>query len=173
MTLYHYCGNESFVAIVEGRSLLASELSLSNDHLEGKWVRGVFSEVCQQNIKDKYNFDMLMQHFDLLYKVFGARGFCLSEESDLLSQWRGYANDGAGISIGFSNEYLEKLTESSKSVASTAASGFSLQKVVYDVDKQKAEMLPNVSRILETLDAGAFRPREGTLLTPTSEEEKN
>lgn len=27
--------------------------------------------------------------------------FCLSERGDLLSQWRAYANDGKGISIGF------------------------------------------------------------------------
>lgn len=26
---------------------------------------------------------------------------CFSEEKDLLSQWRGYANNGAGVAIGF------------------------------------------------------------------------
>ena len=34
--------------------------------------------------------------------------FCLSEKGDLLSQWRAYASDGAGISIGFSRDILER-----------------------------------------------------------------
>lgn len=32
--------------------------------------------------------------------------FCLSSEGDLLSQWRGYADDGHGVSIGFDKDYL-------------------------------------------------------------------
>jgi hypothetical protein len=32
--------------------------------------------------------------------------FCLSESGDLLSQWRAYARDGTGISIGFSSDFL-------------------------------------------------------------------
>src|SRR5690606_28676010 len=31
---------------------------------------------------------------------------CLSEKGDLLSQWRAYARDGTGISIGFSSDFL-------------------------------------------------------------------
>ncbi len=31
---------------------------------------------------------------------------CFSEEGDILSQWRAYAQNGEGISIGFSNEVL-------------------------------------------------------------------
>jgi hypothetical protein len=32
--------------------------------------------------------------------------FCLSEKSDDLGQWRGYADDGQGISIGFNSAFL-------------------------------------------------------------------
>lgn len=33
---------------------------------------------------------------------------CFSGNGDLLSQWRGYAKDGTGVSIGFKTKYLEK-----------------------------------------------------------------
>ncbi|MCF2705204.1 DUF2971 domain-containing protein [Enterocloster clostridioformis] len=33
---------------------------------------------------------------------------CFSGNSDLLSQWRGYAKDGTGIAIGFKTKYLKK-----------------------------------------------------------------
>ncbi|MDE4174033.1 DUF2971 domain-containing protein [Phaeobacter sp. PT47_59] len=38
-----------------------------------------------------------------------ALGVCFSEERDLLSQWRGYAADGAGFSITFYREALEHI----------------------------------------------------------------
>jgi hypothetical protein len=34
---------------------------------------------------------------------------CFSKDGDLLSQWRGYANDGKGISIGFNRKYFESI----------------------------------------------------------------
>jgi Protein of unknown function (DUF2971) len=37
--------------------------------------------------------------------------FCLSEDSDLLSQWRGYAADATGLAIGFSVEALRSMGE--------------------------------------------------------------
>ncbi|MDE7309936.1 MAG: DUF2971 domain-containing protein, partial [Lachnospiraceae bacterium] len=40
---------------------------------------------------------------------------CFSEEPDLLSQWRGYANDACGVSIGFSTESFYPLARSIRS----------------------------------------------------------
>ena len=40
---------------------------------------------------------------------------CLfSESKDKLSQWRGYAQDGKGIAIGFNKDVLEELNQISK-----------------------------------------------------------
>lgn len=36
-----------------------------------------------------------------------AYGFCLSVKRDMLSQWRGYADDGMGFAIGFKKEAIE------------------------------------------------------------------
>ena len=40
-----------------------------------------------------------------------ALGVCFSENSDLLSQWRGYADDGSGFSITFDRAELAKFAE--------------------------------------------------------------
>jgi hypothetical protein len=40
-----------------------------------------------------------------------ALGVCFSEERDLLSQWRGYAADGAGFAITFYREALERVAK--------------------------------------------------------------
>lgn len=33
---------------------------------------------------------------------------CFSREGDLLSQWRAYADDGAGFSVGFTSSWLNR-----------------------------------------------------------------
>lgn len=40
-----------------------------------------------------------------------ALGFCLSEDGDVLSQWRGYADNAQGVAIGFEIENLRISTE--------------------------------------------------------------
>ena len=39
---------------------------------------------------------------------------CFSESRDQLSQWRGYAQDGNGMAIGFDKGILEKLNQISE-----------------------------------------------------------
>jgi hypothetical protein len=48
-TLYHYCSNTAFLSIISSREVFASEFTLSNDILEGKWIR----EVVRQYILEK------------------------------------------------------------------------------------------------------------------------
>jgi Protein of unknown function (DUF2971) len=48
---------------------------------------------------------------DLVLDSNVALGTCFSEDRDLLSQWRGYAQDGAGFSVSFDRRELEQLTQ--------------------------------------------------------------
>lgn len=169
MILYHYCSNQTFLSILETRQVWASELSLSNDHLEGRWIKAVFSRCCTGKEVDSLNLGKLLNHLDSLISFAGAAGFCMSEDGDLLSQWRGYADDGAGVSIGFSDEYLRLLCDSHQKEAKF---GISLQQVVYDLDQQMDAISPILHRILEQVEAGAFRNQFGGLLFWPSEEEK-
>lgn len=58
--------------------------------------------------------------------------FCLSEEGDLLSQWRGYADDGNGISIGFKREFLSKINDFNTERFPKRREYFQFDQVSYD-----------------------------------------
>ncbi len=51
-----------------------------------------------------------------VYSNFSMKTFCVcfSESKDKLSQWRGYAQDGKGIAIGFNKDVLEELNQISE-----------------------------------------------------------
>lgn len=115
---YHYCNVDAFLNIVRNKILWLSDIDKSNDPWEG---RGVF-----QNIFDYYSYNRTDEEFDnkdlsrlmdlvmnydcerRLYQNFHAYAICFSKNGDLLSQWRGYTKDAAGISIGFDGKVLEK-----------------------------------------------------------------
>lgn len=58
--------------------------------------------------------------------------FCFSKDGDLFSQWRAYAADGTGVSIGFDSEIISKLTPLSPELY--------LKDVIYKKDKQISEI---------------------------------
>jgi DUF2971 family protein len=168
MNLYHYCSNVAFLAIIESREIRASDLSLSNDTLEGRWVREIFSEYCSEKKVSPLDKLALLDQLDGLISFFGGTGFCMSEEPDLLSQWRGYADDGAGVSIGFSKEYFETLQALKRD--RNDEFNASLTKVEYDVAEQKKLMAEHADEIFKLVSKGAIR--KPTLLTPETEEER-
>lgn len=109
----------------------------------------------------------LMENMELFEQLFDGLGFCLSEEGDLLSQWRGYASDGSGVAIGFSAEYLRWLA--SKSLGKDRP-GFSLQQVQYDPKKQQEQIEPTYREVKKLIDEGVFRMQIWGLLYPPDDE---
>jgi len=169
MTLYHYCSTETFVAIVANRSIRLSSLRLSNDTLEGQLVRGVITDLANEERLGPETLMRLEKSFGALDKVFDGLGFCLSEEGDLLSQWRGYADDANGLSIGFGNEYLRKLA----SIREAGAPWFALQQVQYEPTIHRAKVKPLFDEIRAMVADGAFRTRSTlkAMLDPRTDEE--
>ncbi len=158
--IYHYCSNDTFLKIITGSSIHLSSLSISNDRMEGKLVIDLMKEWASKNINPeplRRDFLMLVENINSRYD---GLGFCLSEEGDLLSQWRGYADDGKGISIGFSKDYLE-------SIANKSLPGIfpeiRLHKIEYDSKKQSDLLQSICENIKGRIDAGAL---EGEGLQP-------
>lgn len=136
--LYHYCSNDAFLKIVGGNSIWLSDISLSNDSMEGKWLDKVFSEYCDnRGVHSKISGEFRLRIMSLVSAV-RALGFCLSKDSDVLSQWRGYADNGAGIAIGFRRDILEGLTK--KICPGSWKEGFfessDFARVIYKVEDQ-------------------------------------
>ena len=138
MDLYHYCSNEIFHSIISSREVRLSSLTLSNDYTEGGVAKSVFLSLIDEKDWEPHEQRVLQEIVEDVNKLTEGLGFCLSRKEDLLSQWRGYADDGKGVSIGFSREYFELLAQ--KQEGSDEDRNFEVKDIEYDIDKQK-EML--------------------------------
>lgn len=129
--LYHYCSVPTFYNITRNRSIWLSDIGKSNDSQELKWIKGQcryyilkawtdYAKAVQENGElEKVDFDKFEQiqnQLEDLYKYETEKcwGFCLSEKKDDLGQWRGYADDGHGISIGFKSSYFKAIMRAGK-----------------------------------------------------------
>ena len=164
MLLYHYCTNATFCSIIENKSIWLSSLSLSNDAMEGKWLRGLFEETCIAAGVKAHHLPDLLSSFDFIDDMIDALGFCLSEQGDLLSQWRGYADDGAGLSIGFDKAHLE-LGRPPKD----QQSGFSLSKIGYG-EVATDSKLRDVAKSLAASSSEGVWDKIGLLNAPSDKE---
>jgi hypothetical protein len=101
--LYHYCSADSFAAICTSRSLRLSDLFAMNDFLELHWGYRIWELAASEMLHE-----VEKEFLDEIDEVLHGSGFntllvgaCLSEDGDVLSQWRAYSNDGQGYAIGF------------------------------------------------------------------------
>ncbi len=96
--MYHYCSTSAFLKIVESRTLWLSDFRTTNDKMEGRWADRLFSIPDGIPYKDKILPALSVER----HSAFRSPTYvaCLSLEGDLLSQWRGYANNGQGVAIG-------------------------------------------------------------------------
>jgi Protein of unknown function (DUF2971) len=161
-TLYHYCSSATFAEIISNRNIWLSSLSLSNDSTEGKVMADTFKRIFEKDSLDEDVMSLLRNALKGLESMFDGLGFCLSEAGDLLSQWRGYASDGQGFSIGFSRDYLELLAQQ----RDPAKSGFTLSQVIYNPADQEAALMPTYNEFKSEVISGDLKvPRFPSLLT--------
>lgn len=167
-TLYHYCPTSSFEAIISRRSIRLSSLSLSNDTMEGRLVSHTFEKLMSQSGMGPEESEFIRETVKFVEETFDGLGFCMSEQPDILSQWRGYADDGQGFSIGFSKAYLEELARS----ANSHESSFHLERVLYKPSEHEAALKPTYDEIKRRIDSGELKKLEfAGLLSLLSEEE--
>jgi len=102
-TLYHYCGADAFSVILKSKEVWLSSADFTNDYTEGKLI----VEKAKQRLEAARNepFPNKLRNA-LCENAITPFIACFSSESDLLSQWRGYTNSGAGFAIGFSLQAL-------------------------------------------------------------------
>jgi hypothetical protein len=116
------------------------------------------------------HLDQLLDQMDLLTAFFGATGFCLSEHEDQLSQWRGYADNGAGVCIGFSKVFLQGLVTLLRSEKDLFTAD--LSEVIYDRAKQSSNIAGYLAAIETAVEEGALRPKYSSLLFSVSDDDK-
>jgi Protein of unknown function (DUF2971) len=99
-----------------------------------------------------------MQIFNRYESTFDGLAFCLSAEGDLLSQWRGYAIDATGLSIGFSSEYFAWLGDA---LLNSESGSFRLLKVEYEEGAHDETVAPTYAVVKECIRRGALREPMG------------
>jgi hypothetical protein len=162
--LYHYCSTSTFLSIISSRSIRLSSLSLSNDTMEGKLVARIISRLASQDGIDSAAVKKIDDAVTFLENMFFGLGFCLLEEGDLLSQWRGYAADATGFSIGFSKKYLKSWTETADPTIEACV----LKKVEYNTIEQEKLIKPTYDSIKEIVLGGktSIHPSLRKLMPP-------
>lgn len=127
--VYHYCSLENFLNIIKNKTIRLSDVNKSNDYLETKAVLSMIKEAAINMFKKspisecgiliygmnnedafKYLLDVVLNRV-LEFKNLLIYAVCFSEKKDLLSQWRGYADNGKGVAIGFNLSCLKKICE--------------------------------------------------------------
>tara|TARA_R110000868_G_scaffold134437_1_gene346456 strand:- start:199 stop:1059 length:861 start_codon:yes stop_codon:yes gene_type:complete len=101
--IYHYCNSNSFHAICSNKTLRISDVFSMNDFMEVHWGYSIWEEVATDLIKEFG--EEFIDNIDKVLHTSGAIGLllatCFSQNGDVLSQWRAYADDGKGYAIGF------------------------------------------------------------------------
>ena len=123
--VYHYCSVQTMISILSNHTLRTSNIRKSNDYHEVissiPTFQNAFKGACNDFVKNYPDptFINLINGFDsdeyiaslidndtLTYYC-----VCFSQEKDLLSQWRGYADDGKGVAIGFNQKFFSEFTD--------------------------------------------------------------
>lgn len=135
--LYHYCSIESFMNIIKSKSIWLTNSAFMNDRLENKMIEKHFEDIIEilKPFKAEIYLKNLIENFkknkNQVYL------FCLSKNQDKLSQWRGYADDGKGVAIGFSFNLGASLRKKIPYTGCDKESFIGFYDIVYDIDKQK------------------------------------
>lgn len=176
-TLYHYCSLNTFYTIIKKKTIRLSDIKKSNDSEETIWLPNMYHKYIYDSIKSKAienqkyipyaiaTYDYLADGKMLFTseRLLKSWVLCLSTKGDLLSQWRGYADDGRGISIGFK---FDSLKPKEKNIGDGSVYPFfDLRKVTYinelkDKQKKSADAV-----ITDILNASEPPKTEGNPIT--------
>lgn len=109
--LYHYTSISGLSGIVESRSLWATDISYLNDTQEFRYAISLLvEELSKRDLRCKKPIiiDLYKNVLNLPWSISipSICVFSLSEQADLLSQWRGYCPSGTGYSVGFKSDLL-------------------------------------------------------------------
>lgn len=132
---------ESFFNIIKGRSIWLSNALKTNDFLELRWILHVlkFPNIQTDFESFKLEYEYWIRSF------FRPHVACFSTESDVLSQWRGYADDGKGVAIGFNRKYFESISDLDNKETR-------LINVIYDEVEQRQKL----EKLMQSIDIEHF-----------------
>lgn len=120
-TIYQYYDLTTAISVLENKELWFSDIYKMNDYREthsfNDYIKRHLNFICTEMDKKtdnnkikqtKRNLLSILLSFNIITNL-DRYISCFSKDGDLLSQWRSYADDGKGISIGYNLKNIEKL----------------------------------------------------------------
>ena len=163
--LYHYSGNIKCFSILGNKNIRLSDIRKSNDAAEMQiFYPAIIEAIEEEYKKEPFDFEyennknieavseLLKSIKQVVDKSFNEGKFtsyvlCLSEDGDLLSQWRGYADNGKGCAIGFNMKELQIFCDNSEGVFKLEKIKYLTEQEINSLISEKANYLKN--RLLE------------------------
>ncbi|MDP2227072.1 MAG: DUF2971 domain-containing protein [Moraxellaceae bacterium] len=145
MNLYHYTDQRGLIGIIGKKELWATKIQYLNDDNEYRLAFKIAEKYLYEKIRyaKTDNIKFRIRRFIANFDSVGDMNICvcsLSENGDLLSQWRGYSTSLGGYSIGFNKETLIKNLD---------FAGFYLRQCVYLKSEQEEIIHAAIDKVLE------------------------
>ncbi len=139
--MYHYTDLNGCISILENKKIWLTSSTSMNDSQEIHWFKNLLhtklNSLLVEESLSKKQFDMLNVFWRAqVNPISNPHICCFSENGDLLSQWRAYADDATGISIGFTPEEL-KLKDELPTLNVNLEENIWLNSVIYNESEQQ------------------------------------
>lgn len=164
-TLYHYTSLQGLMGIIESRTLRASDVRYMNDSTELKYAFNLLQKAIAVRTAAQTKHDDTLFFFSTWLRDQINKGPMLFSASfrangNLLSQWRGYASHGKGMSLGFNPGAIKALATEQR---------FSLGQCLYNPEQQSKIIETIIDRVLAICASSSclqasFDQLEGALL---------
>ncbi len=138
--IFHYTSINGLLGITESSSIWCTNILYLNDASEFSYANALLNNeierFCEANRDFKtgksWGYYFLESLGNNIKKLLPSEHFSsyvcsFSEESDLLSQWRGYCKNGSGFSLGFKLSHLQSCVRQA---------GLTIKPCIYDERKQ-------------------------------------
>lgn len=151
--LFHYTSIESLLKIQSSEALFASHGYYLNDSqellygcgaLRREVVRRMEESVERRSEEDVRFFRCLLRWLDSFSGGYPIFIFSLSQQPDLLSQWRSYTRHGKGVAFGFSPQRMQSILASNL--------GFRLARCLYTKEQHEHLVRVLLEMCLVSLD---------------------
>ncbi len=156
LIIFHYTDLQGFKGIIENRELWFSHVTSLNDPQELLYGRNIIeTEIDKKILSKKYilikpYLREIKQYLDYLASnIFDFYVSCYCFGGNLLSQWRSYADQGGGYSLGFrlDNNIKFNIVQNAEDITDDII----LRKIIYDPVDQKKIVETFLDKYLDVL----------------------
>jgi len=146
--IYHYTDSKGLMGILASKKLWATDISYLNDSMELEYGSAVIAKLIDAKIAESSDaLKTMLEDVKVFVNINSASTIayvtCFCEDNNLLSQWRAYANRGAGYSIGIEAAALARAEYAGPVRLLTATH---LRRVLYDRAKQESLVKDTIDR---------------------------